>query len=490
MTYFRARILHVAVAAAVSLQGCALVGSSFKGGNPPTESRYTTHVLRLETELSDASLQRVVPGRAPPDEWWRVLNSPDLDKVMQAAIAGNRSLAAAQATLAQAREVAAAQTGALLPEVTLNANAGRQKLGAQFLGNLARPPAFNFFSIGPAVSYTLDYTGGVARSIEQQQALAEYQRQQLKAAYLALTGNVAMQALTIASARAQIAAIETILQRDRDNLKLTRTAYDLGSASRVDVLAADSQLARDMTLLPAVRQQLEVARHALAVLVGEPAGEWSAPDFDLAQFELPRELPLTLPSQLAHERPDIVAAEAQLHAATVAVGVATANLYPRITLSASLSQQSTDLSGLFSRDATAYNLIGGLVAPLFNGGRLRAERRAALNAMQASAANYQQVVLQAFAQVADVLTALETAADQASAETRALQAAQASAQLTRESYQEGFANVLQVLDADRLVQQARLGLVRAQAQRYLDTVQLFLALGAVPPFDERVTARE
>jgi NodT family efflux transporter outer membrane factor (OMF) lipoprotein len=477
-----ARLMRVLALASGLLAGCAAVGPDFKGGTPPGETRYVPRELALERASPDASSQHVVPGQQPAARWWTLLGSDELNGLVEGALANNRSLAAAQATLAQAQQVVTAQAAGLFPQVDLQANVGRQKLGAQFLGNLARPPPFTFFSIGPAVSYALDYTGGIARSVEQQRALAEYQRQQLHAAYLSVTGNVALQSLAIAAARAQIAAIELILQRDRDNLNLVRTAFDLGSASRVDVLAAESQLARDTTLLPPVRQQLDTARHTLAILAGQPPGAWSPPDFDLRQFTLPRELPLTYPSQLAHERPDILAAEAQLHAATAGLGVATANLYPRITLTASLSKQSTELSHLFDGNSTAWSLISGLVAPIFDAGRLRAQRSAALYALHASAANYQQVVLQAFGQVADVLTALETDAEAIAAETRALEAAQASADLTRQSYQEGVANLLQVLDADRLVQQARLGLVRAESQRYIDTVQLFLALGAGPAF--------
>ena len=196
---------------------------------------------------------------------------------------------------------------------------------------------------------------------------------------------------------------------------------------------------------------------------------------------LPRELPVSLPSELARGRPDILAAEAQIRAATAAAGVATANLYPRITLSASYAQRKVPTCPVSSNIANAaWSLIAGLVAPVFNGGRLRAERRAALNALQASASSYQNVVLQAFSQVADALTALDNDADELRAELYALNTAQASADLTRASYQEGVSNLLQVLDADRLVQQARLGSVRAEAQRHLDTVNLFLALGAAP----------
>src|SRR6185312_4643690 len=202
--------------------------------------------------------------------------------------------------------------------------------------------AFKYFAVGPTVSYVLDYTGGVARSVEQRYALAEYQRQQAGAAYLAVSGNAVMQALHIASLRAQIATVEAILVDDRENLKLVQLAFAAGSVSRLDIVSAESQLANDATQLPPLREQLGIARHALAVVLGEPTATAKLPELDLAQITLPAELPIGVPSELAHRRPDILAAEAQLHAATAAVGVANANLYPHITLTASTGQQATD----------------------------------------------------------------------------------------------------------------------------------------------------
>jgi NodT family efflux transporter outer membrane factor (OMF) lipoprotein len=261
---------------------------------------------------------------------------------------------------------------------------------------------------------------------------------------------------------------------------MIQAAFDAGSVSKVDVLIAQSQLANDETLLPPVKRELNAARNALAVLMGQPPA-LSQAGFQLKNFQLPQQLPLTLPSELVRRRPDILAAESQLHAATAAVGVATANLYPRITLTAGFSQESVDTSTLFDAENSAWNIIGGLTAPLFDGGKLRAEKRAALSALSVQAARYQQVVLESFAQVADALDAAQQSSDQFAAQTKALNVAQQNLELTRESFNEGFANVLQVLDSERLYQQARLGYVRSQAQRLADTAQLFVALGGVQP---------
>jgi NodT family efflux transporter outer membrane factor (OMF) lipoprotein len=258
-------------------------------------------------------------------------------------------------------------------------------------------------------------------------------------------------------------------------------AFDAGSVSRVDIVSATSQLASDATVLPPLRQELSVARHALAIVLGLPPASAELPDFDLANVQLPLRLPLSLPSELAHRRPDILAAEAQLHAATAAVGVANANLYPHIDLTAAAGQQATDVARLFDRASNVWSLAGALVAPILDGGTLRAEQRAAVDAMRASAANYEQTVLVAFGQVADSLQALDHGAEQLDAQLRAEEAARDNLDLTRKSYNEGNVGILQVLDAERVYQRARLGLERARAQRYLDTAQLFLALGGSGP---------
>lgn len=465
----------------VMLAGCA-VGPDFKRPDPPQADRYTAQTLKLEAKnAGDESAQQATLGEQLGQAWWRLFQSDALDGVVKRALAQNRTLVAAGYTLAQAQELAAARAGTLYPQVGMTAGVGREKYGAQFLGTSPKPPAFTYFTVGPTISYSLDYTGGGARSIEQQYALANYQQQQLDAAYLAVTGNAVMLSLRIASLRAQIATVQTLLDQDRENQKLVHEAFDAGSVSRLDIVSADSQLASDTALLPPLRQELSLAQHALAIVLGQAPADEALPEFDLAQLTLPRHLPVSLPSELAHRRPDILAAEAELHAATAAVGVATANLYPQINLSASFAQQSTETGQLFARDSSAWSLIGGLVTPIFDGGTLHAERRAAVDAMQASAAKYQQTVLTAFGQVADSLQALDHDTEALDAQTNAQQAARDNLDLTRKSYREGNIGVLQVLDAERRYQQASLAYVRVRAQRYMDTAQLFLALGGSGP---------
>ena len=480
------RLTTIALASATLLCGCA-VGPNFHRPSAPSASAYLPPGETRPVGTAAAEAQQRAPTAAPyaqqilrgapaTSDWWMLFQSPELDELVRRAMADNRSLAAARATLAQAHELVAAQTGQLYPQVSLQASTGRQKYGAQFLGTFAVAP-FTYEAVGASVRYVLDYDGATARSIEEQKALERYERSELDAAQLTLTGDVASEAVIIAATSGEIRAAAELLSEDRNNLSLVQTAFANGSVSKLDVLTAQSQLASDQALLPPLYQQLSTARHALAVLLGHPPAQWSQPDLELAGLRLPRQLPVSVPSQLVRRRPDILAAEAQLHAATAAVGLATANLYPRIALTATLGQQALRPEKLFNTSSTAWSLIAGLTQPLFDGGTLRAERRAALDALQASAARYQQVVLDSFGQVADLLDALDHDAQLVAAQAAARDTSEASLELARESYQAGNSGVLQVLDAQRQRQRAELGFLEAQSRQYLDTIQLLLAVG-------------
>jgi NodT family efflux transporter outer membrane factor (OMF) lipoprotein len=464
----------------VLLSGCA-VGPNFTRPTPPAADRYTAPGPGDAWPDPKGTAQREVLGQQIEGSWWSLFRSEAIDSVVAQAVEHNRTLEASTATLRQARDLALASEGARYPQVGLTAGIGRQRYGQELFGGSFNLPPFTYFAVGPTVSYTLDYTGGTARGIEEQRAIAELTQHQLDAAYLTVTGQAVMQTLTIASARAQIATIETILAQDRDNLTLVQTAFDEGSAARIDVVSAQTQIASDMALLPPLRQDLARAHHALSIVLGRAPASDLPPDLELAQVTLPPEIPVSLPSELAHRRPDILAAEARLHAATSAVGVAESNLYPKIQLNGTVGQQAVNAGDLFNSGNTAWSLISGLTMPLFDGGTLRAQKRAAVEAMHASAAYYEQTVLEAFGQVADLLDALNHDAERLDAEARAQEAAQSNLDLARASYAEGNVGVIQVLDAQRAFQQARLGYVRSEAQRYFDTVELFLALGGTAP---------
>jgi NodT family efflux transporter outer membrane factor (OMF) lipoprotein len=464
------------LALAALLLGCTL-GPDFTSPKAPTETTYTPNG-EAEHQAGD---QQIAMDRKITGDWWTLYRSEPLNAVLEQAIAGNRTLVAAQATLAGAQESVNQALAGLYPQIDLGAGVERQHInGAQFgLGKLPPgfPPYANLFRVGPSVSYAVDVFGLTRRTIEENQALAQVADYQLDAAYLTLTGNAVLQALTIASLRSQIATVEGIIADDENNLRLVDTEVRAGVATQLDIETARSQLASDRTLLPPLRQQVAVARHALAVLVGRAPASWTPPDFDLDQIALPTELPVSLPSELVRQRPDLLASEAQLHAASAAIGVATAELYPNINLTAALSQQAVSVDTLFHGASNIWSIGTNLAAPIFHGGALQAQRRRTVDAFDAALATYEQTVLDSFGQVADVLDALSHDAELLAEQQNAVTAAQSSLDLTRRSYALGSIGVLQVVDAQRLVEQARLGYVRARAQRYLDTAQLFLAMG-------------
>ena len=466
---------------AVTASGCT-VGPNFTPPAAPTVSRYTTPGEKTAFDAGPAApRQAIAVGEKVTAEWWTLFRSPDLDRVVKQAIAGNLTFESTKARLAAAREAVMSASGALYPQVSFGASVTREKLSASSFGlspgAFAVPPNFNLFQLGPTVSYAPDLFGGTHRQIEQQAALADFQRDQLNAAYLTLTGNAVTQAIQIAGIRAQQTAVGDILKIDRQNLELVRKQRDAGAVPDSDVITAESQLAADETVLPGLNQQLSVARHALAVLLGRAPGDWSPPDFDLGALTLPGRLPVSMPSELVHQRPDIQAAEAQLHAASAQIGVATARLYPAITLSASAGAAGLDPGHMFDPTGLVWSIAAGLTQPIFDGGTRQADRRAALASFKASAADYQQTVLQAFGQVADVLQALTHDAELLADQKRALDLASESIGLQRINYARGGTGLISLLDAQRQYQQARQGQIRAEAQRYQDTIQLLVAMG-------------
>ncbi len=487
LTSAAAPLTAVLVLGAGALGGCAAVGPDFKAPPPPATTRYVAPSETAQAAVDAARVgapaqsQTIVLGDTVAAQWWTLFRSPQLDGLVRDAIAGNRSLESARQRLSQARQVLAQSRGALLPQLTLGAADTEEKVSAATFGLSPQvfplPPNFNLFQVGPTASYTLDIFGGVRRQVERGAALADYQADELDAAYMSLTGNAVTQALQIAALRAELDAVDDILAIDRQNAELVATEGRVGEAPESDLVIARSEIASDETLKPSLEQQLSVARHALAVLTGHAPGDFSPPDFDISSLTLPGGIPVSLPSELVHRRPDIIAAEAQLHAASAAVGVATAQLYPAITLSASADASSLNGGTLFSNNGLVWSVAAGVTQPIFDGGMRRAQRRAALAAFKASAADYQQTVLEAFGQVADLLQALNHDADLVAGEQRALDLASESVRLQRIDYTGGGAGILPLLDAERQYQRARLGLVQAQARRYLDTAQLLVAMG-------------
>ncbi len=466
------------LASAALLAGCSLI-PGYHPPAAPTEAGYTAEGVPGVPSVNGAGTdQHFALGEKISGSWWKLFRSPSLDDILAQAVRGNRSLAAATASLAQAHEAVAVAAGGFYPQLDFTAGAQRQRNNYKAVGLTGFPPKeFNVYSLGPTVSYSFNPAGLTSKRVEQARALEAMQNYEMQAAYLTLTGSVATEVITIASIRAQIKAVEDLLSDDAHNLRLVQDELKAGAATDLDLETANSQLAIDKTLLPPLRQQLGVARHALAVLVGKAPSAWTPPDVDLDQLTLPAELPVSLPSALVHQRPDILVAESELHAASAAVGVANAELYPNITLSAAVMEQFLKPEAIFDPASNIWNFGAAMAAPLFHGGALHAQKRGSEDAYQAAVATYEQTVLQSFGQIADLLEGLSHDAELLAAEQTAYQSAAKALDLVRTSYGLGNSTLLQVLDAQRVFQQARIGLARAQAQRYLDSAQLFVAMG-------------
>jgi NodT family efflux transporter outer membrane factor (OMF) lipoprotein len=452
----------------------------------PSQTQYIQAPAGMKTSVTGTAedIPQVSFGDSPPDAWWTLLGSEQINRLVSLALKNNQSLASAEAHLAAARERIRAARGAWYPQVDATAEAQRTRYGAPVLGSLAKDfPPYSAYAAGPTVNYDFDVFGGTRSRVEQATANAQYESARLDAVALSVSGNVVIEALQIAALRAQIRVAQGIIADDEHSLTLIRAALEAGAVSHMDVLSAQSQTDHDRTLLPPLKQELNVAQDVLSSLIGAAPSDWTAPDVDLDDLKLAEHLPVALPSELVHRRPDISAAEAQLHAASATLGIATANLYPHFTLSAAIGEQ-----GLFGGgpSETAWNILGGLTTPMFHGGTLTAERRVAQDEYRAAFAAYRQTVLEAFSQVAAALQALGNDAALLSTQQHALQSAGASLWLTRQAYAAGNAGFVQVLDAQRLHQQAQLGEVQANSQRYVDAVKLLLAAGGrveLPPAD-------
>jgi NodT family efflux transporter outer membrane factor (OMF) lipoprotein len=476
------RIAIVATFVGVAMTGC-VVGPDFRAPAAPDTNAYTATMLPPETAAAPGpagTAQSLVPGQEIPAQWWTLFHSEELDQLIRRALEDNPTLAAAQATLRQSQENLRAVTGsALYPGVDASVSAERQKIsGAAFGQPDAQFSAFTLYNASVKVSYALDLFGGARRELEALQSQVDYQRFQLEGAYLTLTSNIVTTAVKEASLRAQILATQDIVTAQEKQQEVVDQQFQLGAVSRSDVLAQRTQLAQTRATLPPLKKELAQTRHQLAVLAGRLPSEGAAlPEFDLEGLQLPRELPVSLPSSLVRQRPDIRATEALLHAASAQVGVATANLYPQISLSGSYGSETTKLNTLFAGNTEVWSLGAGLLQPLFHGGELTARRRAAGAAFDQAAAQYRATVLQAFQNVADVLRALDEDAQTLKAQAEAEAAARDTFDLTRQQFQLGAVSYLTLLNAERQYQQTRISLVQAQAARFADTAALFQALG-------------
>ena len=487
------------VLAALFVSGC-MVGPDFTPPPPPDVGRYTDPSLPAATVSADTqagNAQRFAYGRDIPGEWWTLFRSPHLNRLIARAIAENGSLQAAEMTLKQAVETYRAQQGTLLPTVDANLQATRQQLSLAEFGQAGPPVLFNLYNATVNVSYTLDVWGAKRRALEATEAQADFQRFQVEATFLTLVGNVVTTAIQEAALRGQIAATRDIIKGQTEQLGVVRGQFNLGGASKADVLAQEAALAATLATLPPLEKQLEQQRSLLATLTGRFPNEAEREPFTIRSLRLPPHLPVSLPSRLVEQRPDVRAAQEQLHQASANVGVATANLLPQFTISGDYGGAATNVSTLFTPGGAVWSLGSGLAQPIFHGGTLIHQKEAAIAALEAAKAQYRDTLLNAVRNVSDALRAIEKDAIGLQAQERAARTANDSLALAREQFKNGAITYVLLLNAQSTQQQALIGLAQAQSARYADTAALFQALGGgwwnrhdVPSKDEAVASKQ
>ena len=463
------------------LAGCA-VGPDFQRPSAPAVSGYTRGPLPAQTasaEITDGEEQSFVPDRDIPGQWWRLFESPGLNALIDKALKRSPTLVAAQAALRQAVELVYAQQGAFFPTLQAGFSPSRQGASASLSPPLSTDQlTYNLFTTQVSVGFTPDVFGGNRRAVESLTAQANSQHFQLQAAYLTLTSNVVAAAVQEASLRAQISVTREIIGIISKSLGLVRRQFELGYVAGLDVAAQEAALAQVQQTLPPLQKQLEQNRDLLRALAGGfPGDDEVEEEIDLAELRLPQELPVSLPSKLVEQRPDVRAAEEQMHAASAEIGVTVANRLPQFTISAAYGGTATQFGQMFANGNPFWSMGGNAMQTLFAGGTLLHRQRAAAAAFEQAAAQYRSTVITAFQNVADTLYALQTDAESLKAVVTSEQAAKKTLDLTTKQQQLGAVDYLKLLSAQQVYQQALINRVQAQASRFADTAALFQALG-------------
>jgi NodT family efflux transporter outer membrane factor (OMF) lipoprotein len=473
----------VALSVITALAGCA-VGPNFKRPAAPTDSDYGSAPVQADLESSagtGGSAQRLVADMDIPAQWWTLFQSPKLDRLVEQAMKANPNVSAAQAALRQSHELYAAERASFFPTVQGGLTATRAK---NAVGTVANPtvlpqesPYYNLYTAQVSVSYLPDVFGATRRSVEAAKARAESSRFQLEATYLTLSSNVVVTAIQEASLRGQIAATERLLDLQHQLTVKVRQQQTLGTVNHLDVLTQESVEAQTAATLPPLQKQLGQTRDALTALLGKLPAEEPDETFRLDELTLPAELPVSLPSKLVAQRPDIRQAEADLHIASAQDGVALADMLPQFMISADTGSSALKIGQLFATGNGFWDLGASLTQTLFDAGALLHEHRAADAALDEAAAQYRAAVVLACQNVADTLRALQADANALNASTEVSRAAKAAFDLTRQQRDLGTISFVSVLAAEQVYQQSELALVQAQANRYSDTAGLFQALG-------------
>jgi len=461
--------------------GC-VAGPNFAPPAAPDTKGYADHPLTITAAtpgVVGGDAQRFVSGGDIPDDWWTLFHSKPLDALIAQALANNPDLKAAQAALTVAHENVLAQKGAFLPRVTAGATATREQDPSGALAPVPSNNAFRYDLFTPqlSISYTPDVFGLNRRTVESAAAEEQAARFQMIAADVTLSSNVAVAAIQEASLEDQVATTRQLIAIDTKMLGIVRYQLGKGYASGVDLAAQQSQLAQTQASLPPLLKQLDQQHNILSVLAGRFPNQAPPEKFSLASLQLPRDVPVSLPSDLVKQRPDVLQAEANMHAASAQIGIAAANRLPNIQLTANAGSTALAIGQLFGPGTGFWNIGAALLAPIFDGGTLRHQERGARAAYVQAAQQYRSTVLTAFQNVADSLTALEQDAAGLKASAAAADAAATTLTLSQRRYKDGYVGYLDVLTAEQADRQARLALVQAEAARYADTAALFQALG-------------
>ena len=475
------RIFAAWCAALLPLAGCA-VGPDFQKPAAPEVSAYTAQPLAATSAspgTAGGQAQRFTPGADVAADWWTLFHSPPLNTLIADALANNHDLKAAQAALRVASEQTKAQRGAFFPTLSAGFSATRQQDPP---GALAPVPSnnaslYNLFTPQLGISYAPDVFGLDRRTVESLAAQEQGARYQMIAAYTTLINNVVATAIQDAATQAQINATRELIDANTKMVEILQEQLAKGYASGVDLAAQQSLLAQAAASLPPLIKQEAQLHDLLAVLAGRFPAQAQTPSFDLADLQLPQELPLSLPSVLVEQRPDVLQAQANMHAASAQIGIAVANRLPNITLSANAGSTALAIGDVFGPGTGFWNLGANVAATLFDGGALLHQERAARAAYEQAAEQYRSTVLNAFQNVADSLVALQQDAEGLRAAANSETAAKRTLDLAQRQTRDGYANALSLLNAEQAYQQSRIALVQALASRFADTAALFQALG-------------
>ncbi|MGD0429229.1 MAG: efflux transporter outer membrane subunit [Candidatus Acidiferrales bacterium] len=460
--------------------GCA-VGPNFKKPAAPNVTGYTPAPISTTSSTANVTggeAQQIIDGRDIPAEWWTLFHSQPLNDLIERSLKANPNLKAAQAALIVARENVLAQRGAYYPTVTGGFSATRAKSSSN-VSPVTNTNAFNYSFYTPevSVSFVPDVFGLNRRTVESLQAQDQQARFALAATHITLSANVAGGAIQEASLRAQIDATHQLITINTNELEILRHQFANGYVSRLDVAAQESQLAQIVATLPPLLKESAQQRDLLAALSGGFPSQDLPEKFELSSLQLPQELPLSLPSQLVEQRPDVRQAEENFHSASAQIGIAIANRLPNFALTADAGSMAVVLGHLFEPGPGFWDVGASVAQPILDGGTLLHRERAAKAAYTEAAEQYRSTVLTAFQNVADTLNALQQDADALKAAAEARDAAAVTLDLSKKQYQSGYANYLALLSAEQAYQQAVINLVQAQANRYADTAALFQALG-------------